>query len=278
MYFSYIKTFSLTFRVVREKLVKILFLFLINGSLMVVTYLVLLNNQKKVVEDFWLELRTTEYIYSILLSGWCTPLLLVLIVVGIISNNYLISLVQDTLYNKNGGLKSTFKGLFDYISGLSWVLLLLYFLTSALGLIVYFVPSLGIQQLSFLGYLLIIFYLIGYYRFIPYYSVIKSKVSFSEIKRLLFGKFWYSISILLIYYLIIFLINLSYENILLQIFFTKIGGENYSTSTIFVFIIIQLISLIIKYFQNLFDISFISLAIKGDKNKKEEETDITINR
>jgi hypothetical protein len=247
----------------------------------VVTYSAFFNNLNKVIEE--IVLQDSTYISYLpflgdLLNGRLFLLILVQIVIAVVLTAHLITLVKGTILDQDCSIIYTLKNIWYYIGGSIFLVICM------LGIMIPFllltmIPIIGL--IGMIGLFVVIFYFIGYFRFIPYYAFITRSFSelFSELKRLLSGKFWQSILIVVIFYLITLIVNSSVDDLLPKIILARFS--NIITKNVIVtYLIAQVVVIAITSFEALVDISFIALAIKTDNDRidainKKRETEQT---
>ncbi len=234
--------------------------------------LLLSNNIKNIPDSNNTSVALSQLkVIRYLLSADVILFMIFSIIIEFVLTAHTITIIKNYILDEGvEGLICTIKNIWYFIGGS--ILLSLGIFCIGFGLVILLIIPL-INILAIIAFIPLVFYLAGYYRFVPYYSFIQKSFDnlFYNTKRIIKWHFWSSISILLIFGIINFILSLyakNYQTSLLNGNFDKINQK----SLLITYIIIQATRFLVTYFHAIVDISFITLGIKNDRENKLSES------
>lgn len=215
------------------------------------------HNQYTNVWGFLKTVKSTELILFFIL----------LMIVEAFFSSLTISIMMDHLYNNRLNIikqiKFSLKNIVNYILGS-----LLFAFFSIIFILIFVIMMLIpiINILVLLGGIVLIFYLLGYYRFAPIIAFIERSPLeiFDKSKRLIEGHLTGSIGLLIIFGVFDYIMNKITDSTLLN---AATGNE---TNIFGILLITYLVTIIVQYLASLCDTSYVLLGYK------EKYSDITI--
>lgn len=270
--FSFTGAFSLAWEVFKKRFLNFFTIIIIQIILTVILFLLLFNNLNNINSQTITESITLSLIISKLLTADVVLFLLFTIVIECILTAHTCTIVKSyALDDDLKGFKYTLKNIWYFIGG-SVLLAIAMICIILVFVILVFIPL--VKFIAIIAFIPFIIYFIGYFRFVPYYIFIQRSYdqAFYNTKRILKGQFWGSILILVVFEIINLILNSivkDYQQDLVYAIFNSLKQQD----ILMIYLIIQVVMILVTYFHAMVDISFITLAIKNDRNQNSDQNE-----